>query len=129
MNQVKKCTSLIFKDRVVLELFNEVLKEDAIDRQSRLFNQGVEIHNSCELCAVCFEGTTTDEETHERINLTKHHIRYFPQKIAFVHSKCHDKIHDPKNPITYLIDFQQGDSRKFYENQKISKLTLGGYAA
>ena len=129
MNQVKKCTSLIFKDRVVLELFNEVLKEDAIDRQSRLFNQGVEIHNSCELCAVCFEGTTTDEETHERNNLTKHHIRYFPQKIAFVHSKCHDKIHDPENPITYLIDFQKEDSRKFYANQKNSKLTSGGCAA
>ena len=122
-------SQIIFKDQKGLELFNEVLKEDAINRQSKLCNQGVEFHNFCELCAVCFEGPTIDEETHERINLTKHHIRYFPQKIAFVHSKCHDKIHDPKNPITYLIDFQQGDSRKFYENQKISKLTLGGYAA
>ena len=74
-------------------------------------------------------GPTTDKETHERINLTKHHIRYFPQKIAFVHSKCHDKIHDPENPITYLIDFKEGDSRKFYQNQKNTKLTLGSCAA
>jgi len=122
-------SQIIFKDQKGLELFNEVLKEDAINRQSRLFNHSIESHNSCELCAVCFGAPTIDEKTHERINLTKHHISYFPQKIAFVHSKCHDKIHDPKNPITYLIDFQQGDSRKFYENQKISKLTLGGHAA
>ena len=122
-------SQIIFKDQKGVELFNEVLKEDAINRQSRLFNHGIEFHNSCELCAVCFEAPTIDEKTHERINLTKHHIRYFPQKIAFVHSKCHDKIHDPENPITYLIDFQKGDSRKFYANQKISKLTLGSCAA
>ena len=122
-------SSIIFKDQEGLELFNQVRKDDAINRQSRLFNHGIECHNSCELCAVCFEGPTTDKETHERINLTKHHIRYFPQKIAFVHSKCHDKIHDPENPITYLIDFQKEDSRKFYANQKNSKLTSGGCAA
>ena len=117
-------SQIIFKDQEGLELFNEVLKEDAISKQSRLFNYGVEFHNSCELCAVCFEGPVTDEETHERINLTKHHITYFPQKIAFVHTKCHDKIHDPKNPIKYLINFQERDSRKFYANQKNSKLIL-----
>jgi hypothetical protein len=122
-------SQIIFKDQKGLELFNEVLKEDAINCQSRLFNHGIEFHNSCELCAVCFEGPTTDEETHERINLTKHHITYFPQKIAFVHTKCHDKIHDPKNPITYLINFQERDSRKFYENQNNSKLTLGSCVA
>ena len=122
-------SSIIFKDQKGLELFNQVRKEDAINRQSRLFNHGTKFHNSCELCAVCFEGPTIDEETHERINLTQHHTRYFPPKIAFVHSKCHDKIHDPENPITYLIDFQEGDSRKFYANQKNSKLTSGGCAA
>jgi len=122
-------SQIIFKDQKGLELFNEVLKEDAINCQSRLFNHGIEFHNSCELCAVCFEGPTTDEETYERINLTKHHITYFPQKIAFVHTKCHDKIHDPKNPITYLINFQERDSRKFYENQNNSKLTLGSCVA
>tara|TARA_B110000467_G_C18255943_1_gene443360 strand:+ start:762 stop:1133 length:372 start_codon:yes stop_codon:yes gene_type:complete len=122
-------SQIIFKDQKGLELFNEVLKEDAINGQSRLFNRGIEFHNSCELCAVCFEAPTINEKTYERINLTKHHIKYFPQKIAFVHSKCHDKIHDPNNPITYLIDFQKGDSRKFYANQKISKLTLGSCAA
>jgi hypothetical protein len=122
-------SQIIFKDQEGLELFNETLKDDAINRQSILSNRGIEFHNSCELCAVCFEAPTTDEITHERINLTKHHIRYFPQKIAFVHSKCHDKIHDPKNPITYLIDFKKGDSRKFYQKQNNSKLTSGACSA
>jgi len=122
-------SSIIFKDQEGLELFNQVRKEDAIKWQSRQRNHDIEFHNSCELCAVCFEGPTTDEETHERINLVKHHIKYFSQKIAFVHSKCHDKIHDSKNPITYLIDFQKGESRKFYANQKNTKLTLGSCAA
>ena len=115
-------SQIIFKDQKSLELFNEVQKDDAIEWQLKQSNYGIEFHNSCELCAVCFEGPTADEVTHERVNLIKHHISYYPQKIAFVHSECHDKIHHPVNPITYLIDFQERDSRKFYLNQKKIKL-------
>jgi hypothetical protein len=52
---------------------------------------------------------------------TKHHISYFPEKVAWVHQKCHDKIHDPKNPITYLIQYEEGDSEKFYKIQNAKK--------
>jgi hypothetical protein len=122
-------SQIIFKDQEGLELFNKTLKEDAENSQFVLSYRGIELHNCPELCAVCFEAPTVDEITHERINLTKHHIRYFPQKIAFVHSKCHDKIHDPENPITYLIDFKKGDSRRFYDIQKNSKSKLGSCVA
>ncbi len=47
----------------------------------------------------------------------KHHISYFPEKVAWVHKKCHDKIHDPKNLITHLIQYEEGDSVKFYKMQ------------
>ena len=47
----------------------------------------------------------------------KHHISYFPEKVAWVHKKCHEKIHDPKNPITHLIQYDEGDAVKFYKMQ------------
>ena len=47
------------------------------------------------------------------IPLIKHHVTYFPEKIAFVHYECHKKIHgDP--PITIWIQYYDGDARKFY---------------
>jgi len=51
----------------------------------------------------------------------KHHISYFPEKVAWVHQKCHDKIHDPENPITHLIQYEEGDSEKFYKIQHSKK--------
>ena len=47
------------------------------------------------------------------IPLIKHHVTYFPEKIAFVHYECHKKIHgDP--PMTLWIQYEEGDPRKFY---------------
>jgi len=49
--------------------------------------------------------------------LIKHHVTYFPEKIAFVHYECHKKIHgDP--PMTMLIQYKDGDARKFYAMKK-----------
>jgi len=48
--------------------------------------------------------------------LIKHHVSYFPELIAHVHFSCHQEIHDGKFP--YLIQYQPGDSRLFYEQQK-----------
>ena len=49
-------------------------------------------------------------------SLIKHHVKYFPEEIAFVHFKCHAEIHDGKHP--HLIQYEDGDSRKFYDQQK-----------
>ena len=49
--------------------------------------------------------------------LIKHHVTYFPEKIAFVHYDCHKKIHgDP--PMTLWIQYNDGDARKYYDLQK-----------
>jgi hypothetical protein len=46
------------------------------------------------------------------IRLIRHHVSYFPEKIAFVHYTCHKKIHDIPLPI--WLQYDEGDSRKFY---------------
>ena len=73
--------------------------------------------NSPGRCMVCF-GNPEKEFT-----LIKHHVSYFPEKIAFVHYLCHRKIHDGK--VSSLIQYADGDSRKFYELKKL-KEKLGG---
>ena len=73
--------------------------------------------NSPGKCMVCF-GNTEKEFT-----LIKHHVSYFPEKIAVVHYECHRKIHDGKVPS--LIQYADGDSRRFYELKKL-KEKLGG---
>jgi len=65
--------------------------------------------NSKNMCLVCFK------EPEDNLNLIKHHVSYFPQIIGYVHFKCHQKIHDPDNPLTAFIQYQPKDSRKFYE--------------
>jgi hypothetical protein len=51
----------------------------------------------------------TNIEEEERL---RHHVCYFPEKIAYVHYECHRKIHD--TPLTIFIQYNDGDSRKFY---------------
>lgn len=49
--------------------------------------------------------------------LIKHHVAYFPEKIAYVHYECHKIIHgDP--PMTLWIQYNDGDARKYYDLQK-----------
>ena len=68
--------------------------------------------NSDKLCIVCFK------EPVDNLNLIKHHVTYFPEKLAYVHFDCHRKIHDPDNPLTVWIQYQPDDSRKFYQQGK-----------
>ena len=117
---------LIIKDKKTLEKFNQVLCDDAKENQKRLTDSGVASHNRCDFCAVCFQGPSIDNDSHTVEPFIKHHITYFPQKIAYVHDKCHRTIHDPKNPLPWFIQYQNGDSRKFYAlKQKISRKYVG----
>ena len=65
-----------------------------------------EFMNRSDTCIVCF-GCKLDGK------LIRHHVCYFPEKIAYVHFECHRKIHD--TPLPIFIQYNDGDSRKFYE--------------
>ena len=71
-------------------------------------------------CIVCFG------EPEDNLNLIKHHVSYFPERIAFVHFACHNKIHDPDNPLDIWIQYGSEDSKMFYKMKK-EKETNGQY--
>ena len=75
-----------------------------------------EYMNNREHCIVCFQPPKIEEMHHgltATTPLIKHHVTYFPEKIAFVHYECHKKIHgDP--PSKVWIQYKDGDARKFY---------------
>ena len=70
--------------------------------------------NKSNMCMVCFMPPTAGFGN----QLIKHHVSYEPEVIAFVHYECHRKIHDIEKPINYLIQYNKGDSRKFYDQKK-----------
>jgi hypothetical protein len=70
----------------------------------------MKILNNPDMCLVCFK------KPEKNYSLIKHHVKYFPEEMAFVHFKCHAEIHDGKHP--HLIQYKEGDSRKFYDQQK-----------
>ena len=106
---------IIFKDQKLVEIFNQVSSDVAQENQNRLADLGVLFLNGPNICAVCSKGPYFDEDD-RTISLVKHHVNYFPQKIAHVHDACHKKIH--ATPNHYLIQYGDGDSKIFYDNQK-----------
>ncbi len=53
-----------------------------------------------------------------KIPLIKHHVRYNPELIAYVHYECHMIIHDPNDSrYKHLIQFQEGESREYYDRK------------
>ena len=113
--------SLIFKDPVLKGIFNDVISEQSQKQHQKMMYQNIEFINNCDFCLCCGNVRHIDTDGFV-ISLVKHHVSYFPQKIAYVHNECHAKIHDSKNPIKNLIQFEDGDSRKFYEQRKMEKL-------
>jgi len=75
-----------------------------------LIVEGVTFVNSSERCIVCLNGGGT---------MVKHHIRYYPEAIAWVHSKCHQKIHDPENPMNVFIQYEFSDKERFESEKKV----------
>ena len=118
---------LIFKDDSGIDLFNEVINEDIQTQQNEMISHKTAFLNGCNKCLVCNGGATLDEDTHLIQPLIKHHVKYFPQVIAYVHYACHKKIHDTENPITSLIQYGEGDSVKFYALKK--QQMIGGELA
>lgn len=73
--------------------------------------------NSHNNCMACGHDCSFDIGTKRQIPLVKHHVTYFPQKIAFVHQECHFAIHH-KGLRSDLIKYSEGDGRKFYDQEK-----------
>jgi len=73
--------------------------------------------NKNNICIVCFKGPEKWDNGTE-IQLIKHHVSYFPELIAYVHFDCHQKIHDPDNPLEQFIQYTREDSIRYYELKK-----------
>lgn len=72
-----------------------------------------EIYSFKPECPKCGEPTNASDNP-----VIKHHVRYFPEVIAFVHYRCHKKIHDTQNPMVPFIQYTSEDSKLFYSIQK-----------
>ena len=118
---------LILKDDLAIDLVNDILAKDSKTKEKQLSYYNIHLLNGCEECHVCKGGITMDCDTHLIQPLIKHHVEYFPEVIAYVHFKCHQKIHDIKNPIKFLIKYEDGDSVKFYNLKK--QQVMGGITA
>ena len=79
--------------------------------------------NSRDKCIVCGFERAFDTQTRMIEPLVGHHVQYFPAVIAWVHYHCHRKIHN--NRITSLIQYEDGDSRRYYE-KKAARYADGG---
>jgi len=53
------------------------------------------------------------------VPLQKHHVKYFPEVIAYVHDECHREINEGKHQ--HLVQYSEGESREFY-SKKSTKL-------
>ena len=84
----------------------------------------IEYMNSEEMCIVCFMKPekkpslflVNKKPKMLQVPLEKHHVQYFPERIAFVHDHCHVEINKGEHP--HLVQYAQGDSRIFYETKK-----------
>jgi hypothetical protein len=84
------------------------------------------IMNESTKCIACGKGREK-QESPIKVNgkpkmvyvpLIKHHVKYDPELIAYVHFECHRIIHDPDNMMyRHLIQFQEGESREYYDKQ------------
>ena len=109
----------------VIQIRGEQLKEQIqkimleSDEPPRVpFGNRTKFFNSHKRCMVCGGERTFDTRTRMVERLYGHHVRYFPPLVAWVHSKCHKKIHDPQNPMTLYIQYEDGDSPRYYEQKK-----------
>ena len=82
------------------------------------FGNKTKFLNSHKRCMVCGGERTFDIQTRMIEKLSGHHVKYFPPLVAWVHQKCHAKIHDPENPMTLYIQYEEGDSQRYYKERK-----------
>lgn len=90
----------------------------------------MEYMNNQEICICCYSKPELKESMilvnkvtkMLEVPLEKHHVRYFPEIIAYVHDHCHEDIHSEPSKYPALIQYLDGDSRKFYNEKKEIKM-------
>ena len=107
-------STILLKGDMVVERFQKILQEDR-GHFVRFFADKNTYLNSRDRCIVCGFERAFDRETKMIEPLVGHHVKYFPPVIAWVHYRCHKKIHDTDNPLVPFIQYSDGDSRKYYE--------------
>ena len=49
------------------------------------------------------------------VSLIKHHVKYNPEVVGWVHPDCHIIIHNENDPrYKHLIQYEAGESRQYY---------------
>jgi len=83
--------------------------------------------NSPEFCMICFGKPETEGEGNSArtLKLIKHHVKYSPEEIIWVHYRCHQKIHDTDSPLTQWTQYTKEDKKLFYKDKKQTDRTLG----
>ena len=107
-------STILVKGDMARERVQKILQHDE-QHFVRSFADRNRYLNSRDRCIVCGSERAFDIETRMIEPLVGHHVKYFPPAIAWVHYKCHKKIHDTDNPLVQFIQYSDGDSRKYYE--------------
>jgi len=107
-------STILVKGDMARERVQKILQHDE-QHFVRSFADRNRYLNSRDRCIVCGSERAFDIETRMIEPLVGHHVKYFPPVIAWVHYKCHKKIHDTDNPLIQLIQYSDGDTRKYYE--------------
>ena len=108
---------ILVKGDIANERIQKILHEDE-ERFARSSADKNTYLNSRDRCIVCGSERAFDIETRMIEPLVGHHVKYFPPVVAWVHYRCHAKIHDTDNPLTQFIQYSDGDARKYYEAKK-----------
>ena len=84
-------------------------------------------YNSDKFCMICHGEPEVDGKgkSARTLKLEKHHVKYDPEEIIWVHHKCHQKIHDTNNPMALWIRYTEKEKKSFYKNNKQDYKTLG----
>ena len=63
-------------------------------------------------CVIC------GEKKKDGFELIKHHVSYYPERIAHVHFDCHVWIHDElRNKNKLWILYESQDAKKYYKEK------------
>ena len=107
-------STILVKGDMARERIQKILQQDE-QHLARSFAGRNTYLNSRNRCVVCGSERAFDIETKMIVPLVGHHVKYFPPVIAWGHYRCHKKIHDTDNPLVHLIQYSDGDARKYYE--------------
>ncbi len=104
-----------FRKKTKVTLTNMELKYIAASENNLRSHTSRHLNNPDGSCKVCDGKRAFDISTRRQEPFVGHHVSYFPPVIAFVHYDCHKKIHNKENPIFELINYEECDSKKYYD--------------